>query len=242
MNRPIGFENKGLQARTLSTMAKPLRIPNTSGPHDNTPVFKRISENLAAQGYSFIDDAIPGDLANVLLARVTELKSNDFSPAGIGRADNQMLNNFVRRDEIRWLEHNDEAEHRWLQWTELLRIYLNRHLFLGLFSYESHFAHYEPGAFYKRHVDAFRGDSNRVLSVVLYLNRGWQTEDGGELLMYHENETEPFTRVIPRMGKLAVFLSEEFPHEVLPAKRDRYSIAGWFRVNTSTTERPDPPR
>ena len=60
--------------------------------------------------------------------------------------------------------------------------------------------------------------------------------------MYHENEIEPFARVMPRMGKLAVFLSEEFPHEVLPARRDRYSIAGWFRVNTSTTERPDPPR
>lgn len=35
------------------------------------------------------------------------------------------------------------------------------------------------------------------------------------------------------LGTLVVFLSEEFEHEVLPAKRDRYSIAGWFRVNPS---------
>jgi SM-20-related protein len=129
-----------------------------------------------------------------------------------------------------------------LQWVEQLRVYLNRRLFLGLFSYEGHFAHYEPGAFYKRHVDAFRGESNRVLTTVFYLNWGWQAEDGGELLLYEENQTEAFARVIPRMGKLAVFLSEEFPHEVLPAKRDRYSIAGWYRVNSSSAERADPPR
>jgi len=26
-----------------------------------------------------------------------------------------------------------------------------------------------------------------------------------------------------------IFLSERFPHEVLPAKKKRHSIAGWFR-------------
>ena len=45
----------------------------------------------------------------------------------------------------------------------------------------------------------------------------------------------------PSFGSVAIFLSEEFPHEVLPATRDRYSIAGWFRVNTSTADRIDPP-
>ncbi|MEC7468361.1 MAG: 2OG-Fe(II) oxygenase, partial [Pseudomonadota bacterium] len=34
----------------------------------------------------------------------------------------------------------------------------------------------------------------------------------------------------------------EFPHEVLPATRDRFSIAGWFRVNNSTAQRVDPPK
>jgi SM-20-related protein len=36
-------------------------------------------------------------------------------------------------------------------------------------------------------------------------------------------------------------LSEDFPHGVLPAQRDRYSIAGWFRLNTSLFDRIDPP-
>lgn len=223
-------------------MGKPIRVVSSRGPYDSTPIFERIAEDLTARGYSLVDEAIAEELADALFARVTELNAVDFTPAGIGRAQSQMLNNFVRRDEIRWLEPGNETERAWLQWVEQLRVYLNRRLFLGLFSYEGHFAHYEPGAFYKRHVDAFRGESNRVLTTVFYLNWGWQAEDGGELLLYEENQTEAFARVIPRMGKLAVFLSEEFPHEVLPAKRDRYSIAGWYRVNSSSAERADPPR
>jgi SM-20-related protein len=47
--------------------------------------------------------------------------------------------------------------------------------------------------------------------------------------------------VIPNVGTVVVFLSEEFPHEVLPALRDRYAIAGWFRLNTSIANNIDPP-
>ncbi|MEF1189887.1 2OG-Fe(II) oxygenase, partial [Vibrio parahaemolyticus] len=35
----------------------------------------------------------------------------------------------------------------------------------------------------------------------------------------------------PRGGRLLVFLSEQFPHEVLPTNAQRFSIAGWFRIN-----------
>ena len=35
---------------------------------------------------------------------------------------------------------------------------------------------------------------------------------------------------------------EEIPHEVKPARRDRFSITGWFRLNTSSPDRVDPPR
>ena len=113
---------------------------------------------------------------------------------------------------------------------------------LGLFTFESHFAHYAPGAFYKTHLDAFRGQANRILSVVLYLNPDWADDEGGEMVLYQETEpNQKLFTVKPELGTLAVFLSEEFPHEVLPAKRDRYSIAGWYRVNTSTGNKVDPP-
>ena len=223
-------------------MGEVLRAASSQGTYDGTTIFERIASDIYRQGYSLLDDAIPEDLCHTLFKRVTSIRQAEFSPAGIGRAQDEMLNSFVRRDEIHWLEASSPDEGDWLEWIEQLRTYLNRRLFLGLFSYEGHFAHYAPGAFYKRHVDAFKGESNRILTVVLYLNWGWQPDDGGEMLMYREQEIEPFARLMPQMGKMAVFLSEDFPHEVLPAQRDRYSIAGWYRINATTAERLDPPR
>jgi len=37
-----------------------------------------------------------------------------------------------------------------------------------------------------------------------------------------------------------VFESERFPHEVLAAESERYSIAGWFRMNNSMVGTVDP--
>lgn len=203
--------------------------------------FARIVDELAAHGYCLLDQAIPAALSEALHARVTSLNHSEFATAGIGRAQDFGQNERIRSDEIHWLGQDDAAERAWLAWIEQLRVYVNRHLFLGLFSYEGHFAHYPPGAFYKRHVDAFRGESNRMLTVVLYLNPEWHADDGGEMLMYAPQGEQPFARLVPQMGRVAVFLSEEFPHEVLPAKRDRYSIAGWYRINTSSAGRIDPP-
>jgi SM-20-related protein len=123
---------------------------------------------------------------------------------------------------------------------EMLRVGINRRLFLGLFDYECHFARYAPGSFYKKHVDAFRGRSNRVLSTVFYLNPQWGSADGGELLIY-SGDGQVEASVKPTMGTLVVFLSETVPHEVLPAARLRHSIAGWFRVNASLGANIDPP-
>ncbi|WP_255856521.1 2OG-Fe(II) oxygenase [Marinobacterium rhizophilum] len=49
-------------------------------------------------------------------------------------------------------------------------------------------------------------------------------------------------RVEPCYGTLVVFLSDRFPHEVLPARRQRLSLAGWYRVNNSLGGIVDPPR
>jgi SM-20-related protein len=115
-----------------------------------------------------------------------------------------------------------------LNWAEQLRTDLNRTLYLGLDGFESHFAHYPPGAFYRKHVDAFKDSGNRVLSLVVYLNPDWSPVDGGQLVLYDHAGSE-LGRFPPTMGTVAVFFSERFPHEVLTTTRDRYSIAGWFR-------------
>lgn len=213
------------------------------GLYDPPGIYQRIASAIRQQGWCVIPDALPIALSQALFNRVIDLGEQDFDRAGVGRDEQHQLNQFVRRDEIRWLGDQDPAERDWQQWIQGLRTCLNQQLFLGLFSYESHFAHYPPGAFYRKHLDAFQGQSNRVLSTVLYLNPGWILDDGGELVLFDEHQTDTeLHRVLPLFGTLVVFLSEAFPHEVLPAYRDRYSIAGWYRVNSSVRERVDPPR
>lgn len=219
-------------------------IQNT---HSENALFESIAKDVINKGYSIRPYALPIKLTHLLSQHIIDLSSEKFKRAGIGRVQDHMINDFIRTDEISWITTDNEASCAWINWTESLKVYLNRRLFLGLFSFESHFAHYAKGDFYKKHKDAFRGEGNRVLSVVVYLNQQWVSSDGGELVIYdkklagcalpHHNKIT----VIPNFGTIVVFLSEEFPHEVLPAKRDRYSIAGWFRLNNSIANNLDPP-
>ena len=218
----------------------------SSGDSDD-PLFSKIAEDLISKSWSVVDNALPQDLSLNLLASIQQREATSFNEAGTGRSRDHQLNPFVRRDRIRWISGEDEAEQAWLQWSGALQHFLNQRLFLGLFSFESHYAHYGPGDFYKKHVDAFKPNGNergarREVSLVTYLNPGWLPEDGGELLIYDVEGKDVIQRVIPRQGTVVAFLSTEVPHEVLPAKRDRFSIAGWFRLNGSLAERADPPR
>lgn len=198
-----------------------------------------IADALLEQGYWVMDDALPTALLDQLLVFFNQLQSNDFKAAGIGRQTDFHVQQTIRSDKIHWIQPNVDITADFLQWMDSLRVGLNRRLFLGLFDYESHFACYPTGAFYKKHLDAFRGNgkrgqSNRVLSTVLYLNDAWQPSDGGELLLYSEDDdNKVIETILPECGRLVIFLSEKFPHEVLPAKRERKSIAGWFRINES---------
>lgn len=203
--------------------------------------FEKIAQDLYEKGFSIQAAALPARLSAHLYQHLQSMPQYKFEQAGIGRDQEHSLNTKVRSDEICWITGESEAGLHWLDWNTKLKTFLNRRLFLGLFSFESHFAHYSPGDFYKRHYDAFRGEANRVLSVVVYLNPDWKEEYGGELVLYSNDEDLAGVKVRPEYGTVAIFLSEEFPHEVLPATRDRYSIAGWYRVNTSTAERVDPP-
>lgn len=205
-------------------------------------LFGRITHDLETQGFSISTNALPSDLGKSLVLHQQAMADEKFINAGIGRGDSHLLNESIRTDEICWINGESPAGLQWLEWTTELKNYLNSRLFLGLFSFESHFAHYSPGDYYKKHYDAFKGDTNRILSVVVYLNPDWQQTDGGELVLYKNDNDIEGIKVLPQMGTIAIFLSEEFPHEVLPAKRDRHSIAGWFRVNTSIGDKIDPPR
>lgn len=216
-------------------------LPDDGHGSEGQGVFASIARDLREHGFSIISNALPPPISEALFKQCYLSDGSEFSRAGIGRKQRYEKNRFVRNDNIQWIKGVTDAEQTWLDWMAQMQQFLNRHLLLGLFSFESHFAHYPPGAFYKKHLDAFQGQTNRILSTVTYLNPGWLPEDGGELLIYDKADHHQIARIMPLYGTLVVFLSEDFPHEVLPAQRDRYSVVGWFRVNSSICNHIDPP-
>lgn len=216
--------------------------PLFDNPLFDSALFDAIANDVYQQGYSVQPNAVPLDLAQRLYQHVTSLPFGAFEAAGIGRQGNHQQNATVRGDQIHWISEDVDVEAQWLAWAAQLQNVLNRRLFLGLFSFESHFAHYRKGDFYKRHLDAFKGQANRTVSLVVYLNPQWQKTNAGELVLYRDAQDQQGIKVTPHFATAVVFLSEEFPHEVLPVQCDRYSIAGWFRINSTDSGRIDPPR
>lgn len=196
-----------------------------------TDRYDEIADALAERGFIILDAALPEDITARLLDLVTT-REHQFKRAGVGRDQEYQLNNAIRGDAIQWLENGEPAVDAFLSAMDQLRNAMNERLFMGLFDYDAHFASYAPGAFYKKHRDAFRGNPGRKLSSVFYLNAHWEAAAGGELVIYSDRDEEELVRVAPEYGRLVLFLSEEFPHEVLPARRQRHSIAGWFRIKT----------
>lgn len=191
--------------------------------------FANLIDDLASQRWSFLELFAPEVLTRELAAECRKReRSGELSAASVGRGNAQQVQEGIRGDRIQWLEAGQsEACDRYLQLMDDLRLALNRELFLGLEDFECHFASYEPGAFYLRHLDRFRDDDRRTVSAVLYLNESWQADQGGALRLYLSDGREH--DVLPQAGTLALFLSGDMPHEVLPATRERRSLTGWFR-------------
>lgn len=209
-----------------SLLAAPLLDPTT---------INRIVDALVEQGWFADNEVLDPGLCQQLYAEICHLADHDgLEAAGIGRGTHHHLRKDIRGDAIHWLDRESQAQRIYLASMAELQESLNQALFLGLFEYEAHFAHYPPGAFYQRHRDSFRGRANRVISTVGYLNPDWPADGGGEMVIYHPEATDQeVARVVPQAGTFACFLSETIPHEVLPTRRPRTSIAGWFRRNAS---------
>ena len=152
--------------------------------------------------------------------------SGALSPASVGRGTGRGLHGDIRGDATLWLDdpRAGGAAAAFLAELDALRAALNRRLFLGIDEVEAHYAAYPTGAFYARHRDRFRDSDARVVSVVTYLNPDWSATDGGALRIALDTVD---IDVKPDTGSI-VFLSE-LEHEVLPATRERFSIAAWMR-------------
>jgi SM-20-related protein len=156
-----------------------------------------------------------------------EAQQAALQPAGVGRGQSLQLNTEIRRDQTLWLDGSSAAQRQYLGLMQQIQQAANRRCFLGLTHHEAHFARYQQGDFYQKHLDAFHGRSNRALTTVCYLN---DVASGGQLQIYTEDD-QPLMQIQPQTGTLVMFESTRFPHEVLPADSVRFSIAGWFRTD-----------
>ena len=191
--------------------------------------FTTIVDELAERGWSLQPSFLSSDVTFDLAAECRRREAaGALAPAGVGRGEALVVQEGIRGDHIQWLEPGQSTLcDRYLAVMDELRQDLNRSLFLGLEEFECHFALYPPGGFYQTHLDRFRDDDSRCVTAVLYLNPDWQPADGGALRMYlGEGES---LNIPPLAGNLVVFLSGDFPHEVLVTHAERLSLTGWFR-------------
>jgi SM-20-related protein len=198
------------------------------------PLFESIIDGVLTDGYGIADNFLTSDEVTTLARRLRERRQEgQFHAAGIGNQQ-KIVESTIRGDEILWLDEttatSDEAT--FLQRISEFAQYVNQTCYLGLREYEFHYAIYPPGTFYKRHLDRFRSDSKRKLSVICYLNDAWLPTDGGQLAVYvpHADGVEQTTLIDPIGGRLVCFDSGLLEHEVLPATRERLSITGWLRT------------
>ena len=191
---------------------------------------KNILNELEEKGWSVQEDFFHKKLIQELKETLLSIgQQGSLKPAGIGRKNDFHIEQSIRSDEISWFDENNlnAAQEKFLSITKKLQDAINEKFYLGLFELEIHFALYAPNAFYKRHLDQHKNQDNRVVTLIAYLNENWNEDDGGELQLYL-NDGRTIT-VLPCAGTLVCFMSADFEHEVLPAKRERASLTGWFR-------------
>ncbi|WP_018152341.1 2OG-Fe(II) oxygenase [Leeia oryzae] len=193
-----------------------------------------VVDALAEKGWAVTRGLLPAEtVARLREECLVAHRQGGFHVAGIGRGGDFTVREGIRSDEVMWLDASTATptQRQYFERLDALQREINQGLYLGLFEFEGHFAIYDEGAYYKKHLDAFRGDKGRVVTVVYYLNPDWHLGDGGELRLYLDEKGETdFIDIEPTAGTAVIFLSERFWHEVLPSCKDRVSITGWYKV------------
>ena len=194
-----------------------------------TDKFECLVQGMLDDEYGIVEDfispALVVGLRNNLLAR---LDAGKMLQAGIGQHASFQENNAVRRDQISWIEddQSDSSEKEYFRLLWDLVGYLNLTCYTGLNAFESHYAHYGPGSFYKKHTDTFKNNPSRKFSMISYLNEDWKEADGGQLMVYQNYNNQ---KIAPEQGTTVFFKSNELQHEVLVTQQQRMSITGWLK-------------
>jgi Rps23 Pro-64 3,4-dihydroxylase Tpa1-like proline 4-hydroxylase len=191
--------------------------------------FEEIITSFLEKGVGQSSAFLPSNLAFALKENLTNLyHSNQMLGAGLGQKQNFHLDGSYRKDKVFWLEKSslDATEIEFFHLINSFILYLNETCYAGITEFEFHYALFEKGSFYKKHVDQFAHNDSRIYSIIIYLNDNWKEGDGGELVLYKETGLE---KVNPKLGTMIFFDSASLPHEVLETKVARMSITGWLK-------------
>lgn len=204
------------------------------------PIYEQIIDDLLNQKFSISDNFFTNEETKALRNyAISQNYSKDFHEAAIGNYANEKVIKSIRGDKIRWIDENNKniVEEIFFKKVNNFIQYLNRTCYMGIEEKEFHYVIYPEGTLYQRHVDAFKNDDRRTLSMVFYLNdEDWKDEYGGQLALYFPKDdgTEEMLDILPVAGRLAIFDSKTIPHEVKLVKKPRYSITGWLKTRSIT--------
>lgn len=181
---------------------------------------------LADQHYTTIDQFI--SLPELLtIADYLTIQKSTFKKAGVGTAHHYAVDKQVRGDYIRWIDPSDTPEclSPIMERMKQLMDYFNETCFLGLKDIEAHLTYYPVGTRYARHLDQLQLNDSRKITFIIYLNHEWKAADGGELIVYTQEDP---SSIAPIGGRLVMFRSNILEHEVIQTQKERCSITGWF--------------
>jgi Rps23 Pro-64 3,4-dihydroxylase Tpa1-like proline 4-hydroxylase len=167
-------------------------------------------ENKVGIAQHFLSD----QLANSLKQNLLSLQQQSLLlSAGTGNTNQISYDTAVRSDSIYWLDkkNNNPFENQFFIQIEAFIKYLNESCYTGITGYEFHYALYQKGDFYLKHLDQFKNNPSRKYSMITYLNANWQESDGGELLIHQLDANQ---KIAPTQGKTVFFKSDELVHEV----------------------------
>ncbi len=183
--------------------------------------------NKVGEVSNFLNSTLAADLRMRLFLLFAE---NKLQEASIGHAGSLSKHENFRSDKIFWLDkkNKNSSEDIFFDLMDRFIVYLNQTCYTSITNYEFHYALYEPGCQYKKHLDVFQQNNKRAFSMVLYLNPEWLVADGGELCIHHANHLQ---HIQPKMGNCIFFKSNELPHEVELVHKARLSIVGWLRTD-----------
>lgn len=191
--------------------------------------FEDLIASYIENNVGIAEDFLSPVLANQLKQNLLDLNQNKMLlAAGIGNHERPAYDDAIRSDSIYWLDkkHNNVFENEFFAKIDAFILYLNESCYAGITGYEFHYALYEKGDFYLKHLDQFKNNPSRKYSMICYLNGNWQEADGGELLIHQVNNNQ---KIAPTQGKTVFFKSDELVHEVLVTQNTRMSITGWLK-------------